>query len=129
MHTIGIGFYNGASNVLSDALRICASVEFTKYVLEHSYMFAEYGYSPLYKGAINNDEYVNSTNRIVKLAKESCKPENYYTLDGCANIKAIINATAAEGVIVPYLTNAKASRNDYLSVTENLYSQVAGMVA
>lgn len=129
VHTIGIGFYNGATNVLSDALRICASVEFTKYVLEHSYMFAEYGYSPLYKGAINNDEYVNSTNRIVKLAKESCKPENYYTLDGCANIKAIINATAAEGVIVPYLTNAKASRNDYLSVTENLYSQVAGMVA
>lgn len=129
VHTVGIGFYNGATNVLSDALRICASVEFTKYVLEHSYMFAEYGYSPLYKDAINNDEYVNSTNRIVKLAKESCKPENYYTLDGCANIKAIINATAAEGVIVPYLINAKASRNDYLSVTENLYSQVAGMVS
>ena len=129
VHTWGIGFYNKATNVLADPLKICAAAEFAKYVSENAYKFAEKGFVPLHKKAINNPEYVNSKNPTVKIIRSACLPENYYTLAGCANIKLIVNKIAAEGVIIPFLTDNNATREMIESKTKELYAQVAGMVS
>ncbi len=129
VHTWGIGFYNNATNVLADPLKTCAAAEFAKYVSENAYKFAESGCLPLNKKAISNESYVNSQNAGVQLLRSVCLPENYYTLAGCANIKLIVNSTAAEGVIIPLLTDANATRSMLEEKTKELYAQVAGMVA
>ena len=83
----------------------------------------------MHKKAINNPEYVNSNNPTVKIIRSACLPENYYTLAGCANIKLIVNKIAAEGVIIPFLTDNNATREMIESKTKELYAQVAGMVS
>ena len=129
VHTVGIGFYNGATNVLADPLKTCAAAEFAYYVSQHAYVFAENGYVPLSKAAAANEAYTNSEHATVKLIRTVNNPENFYTLPGSANLKAIVNTTAAEGVIVPYLTDVNATRADVPAKTKELYSQVAGQVS
>ena len=129
VHTVGIGFYNGATNVLADPLKTCAAAEFAYYVSQHAYVFAENGYVPLNKEAASNEAYTQSENATVKLIRTVNDPENFYTLPGSANLKAIVNTTAAEGVIIPYLTDVNATRADVPAKTKELYSQVAGQVS
>lgn len=129
VHTWGIGFYNNADNVLADSLKTCAAAEFAKYVSENAYRFAETGCLPLNKKAIENQSYVNSTNKAVQLLRNVLKPENYYTLPGSSNLKTLVNATAAEGVIMPLLADTNATRSMLVEKTQELYAQVAGMVS
>lgn len=129
VHTVGIGFYNGATNVLADPLKTCAAAEFAYYVSQHAYVFAENGYVPLSKEAASNEAYTKSENAVVQLIRTVNNPENFYTLPGSANLKAIVNTTAAEGVIIPYLTDVNATRADVPAKTKELYSQVAGQVS
>lgn len=129
IYTLGIAFYNGASNVIASPLKMAASAVFADYLAKNAYLFADSGFIPVHKGTAEIDEYKNSTNTTVKLLKSVCDPENYWTLNGMANTKYIFNAVAAEGVIVPYLTDDTASIADVGSKLSNLYAQVAGLVA
>lgn len=129
VHGWGVGFYKYAKNVLADSLKVCAAVEFTKYLMDNAYMFAEVGFVPLSKAAANNETYVNSTNVGVQLLRECCNPQNYYTLPGSASLKPIVNVTAAEGVIVPFLTSATATRDMVEDKLKELFEQVAGQVS
>lgn len=128
VHGWGIGFYKYATNVLADSLKVCAAAEFTKYVMDHAYEFAAGGFAPLCKTAIENEAYVNSESKAVQLVHMACAPENFYTLPGFANLKTVVNKTAAQGVIVPYLRDANATRDMIEAKTRELYAQVAGLV-
>lgn len=127
-HGWGIGFYKYATNVLADSLKVCAAAEFTKYVMEHAYEFAAGGFAPLNKKAIENETYVNNESKAVQLVRAACAPVNFYTLPGFANLKTIVNETAAQGVILPYLKDSAATRDMVGTKTRELYAQVAGLV-
>lgn len=129
VHGWGIGFYKYATTVLADALKVCAAAEFAKYVSDNAYVFAKNGYAPLSKIAAANEAYVNSTNPTVMLVRDTTNPEHFFTLAGSANLKSIVNSVAAEGVIVPYLTDSKATRDMAADKLKSLFDQVAGMVS
>lgn len=129
IHTVGIGFYNKATNITTDPLRVCAAAIFADYVAKKSYVFSEKGYVPLAKEAQENELYKNSSNKVVKLLQASCKPENYYTLYGSRKLKEMVNKAAAEGVIVPYCLDINATIEDVDKKIRELFAEVAGRVS
>lgn len=129
VYTLGVAFYNGASNVIADPVKMCASAVFADYLSKHAYLFADSGYVPVHKGTAQIPEYVNSENGTVKLMKSVYKPENMYTLPGMANTKYIINALASETVMVPFLVDEDADRDDVPAKLTSLYSAVGGLIA
>lgn len=129
VYTIGVAFYNGATNVIASPIKMAASAVFADYLAKNAHLFADTGWVPVHKGTAEIDSYKNSTNPTVQLMKSVCDPQNYWTLPGMANTKYIFNAVAAEGVIVPYLTDEDASRDDVSTKLLDLYSQVGGLLA
>lgn len=128
-YTLGVAFYNGATNVIADPVKMCASAVFADYLSKHAYLFADKGYVPVHKGTAEVDAYKNSDNAIIKLMKSIYRPEDLWTLPGMANTKYIINAVASENVIVPFLNDKNGSRDDVDTRLNNLYSQVGGLLA
>ena len=129
VYTLGVAFYNGASNVIADPVKMCASAVFADYLSKHAYLFADQGFVPVHKATALEDAYANSTNPTVNLLKSVCDPNDYWTLPGMTNIKYLINTVASEGVIVPYLSDENASRDDVAVKLNRLYSQVGGLLA
>ncbi len=128
VYTLGVAFYNGASTVIADPVRMCASAVFADYLSKNAYRFASTGFVPVHKETAEVEEYKNSEDKVIKLMKSVCDPNNYWTLPGMANTKYIFNAVASESILVPYLTDTKASTDDISSKLTNLYSQVAGLL-
>lgn len=126
IHTIGIGFCNLATNVVKDPLKVCASAVYSDWLSKHAYELSSLGYVPLATEAVNADAYVNSTDRIVSFVRSTYgDANNLTTLPGTANLKTLVNVTAAEGIIVPVLGG------DGTNLTEKmheLYTQIGGLV-
>lgn len=129
VHGFGLGFYNGAKNVTSSPVKVCAAAKFVQYVLENSWMFAKKGYAPLYKQATNNENYINSTDKTTQLVRSACNPEHFFTLPGGGNLKNIVNKYAAEGFIMPFLTSKTSQASNAEEKVRALYSQIGGLVS
>lgn len=129
VYTLGVAFYNGASNVIADPVKMCASAVFADYLSKNAHLFADKGYMPVHKATANEESFANSTNPVVQLLKSICDPNDYWTLSGMTNIKYLINTVASEGVIVPYLQDVNATRDDVPAQLNKLYSQVGGLLA
>ena len=54
-------------------------------------MFAQNGWYPVRKSAVESDEFRNSENDIVKIVKQTGNPENFYTLDGSKQTLNVVN--------------------------------------
>lgn len=126
IHTIGIGFCNLATNVVSDPLKVCASAVYADWLTKHAYELSTLGFVPLSTAAVNADAYANSTDRIINFVKSTyVNAANLNTLPGTTNLKTLVNATAAEGIIVPLLDSDGANLE---AKTGELYTQIGGLV-
>lgn len=126
IHTIGIGFCNLATNVVSDPLKVCASAVYADWLTKHAYELSTLGFVPLSTAAVNADAYANSTDRIINFVKSTyVDAANLNTLPGTTNLKTLVNATAAEGIIVPLLDSDGANLK---AKTAELYTQIGGLV-
>lgn len=103
IYTVSLGFYNGATNVLADPVKVCASATFADWLSKHAYEFASAGYVPLHKQAVAADEFAASDNDVVKFVKSTFAYENLVTLYGHRAMKTVVNAKAAEETIIPFL--------------------------
>ena len=99
---------------------------YSDWLSKHAYELSSLGYVPLATEAVNADAYVNSTDRIVGFVRSTYgDANNLTTLPGTANLKTLVNVTAAEGIIVPVLGG------DGTNLTEKmyeLYTQIGGLV-
>lgn len=128
VYTFGIGFCNLATNITNDPVRLCAAAVVVNWISEHDYLLAEEGYMPMRKSSYENEAYVNSTNATVNLLKSVGLPENFWTLHGCNKGRTIIATNAAKNTIVPYLTDAKASKLDAAGKISSLYSSICELI-
>jgi len=103
VYTIGLGFYNGATNVIADPVKVCASAVFADWLSRNAYEFASVGYVPLHKQAVAADAFANPTDNTVKFVKTTFAYENLTTLYGHRAMKTVVNSKAAEEVIMPFL--------------------------
>ncbi len=125
VYTFGIGFYNGAENVLADPLKICASAVLTNWISEHDYLFAQYGYMPMRRSSYENEEYVNSQNATVSLLKQAVgSPENFWTLSGWNKAYTVIPTGASKNTIVAYLNSTSGKKSDAKTKVESIYAEV-----
>lgn len=88
VHSLGLGFYR-AQNLSNTEL--AAAGLFADYVSRNSHMFAQNGWYPVRKSAVESDEFRNSENDIVKIVKQTGNPENFYTLDGSKQTLNVVN--------------------------------------
>lgn len=88
VHSLGLAFYR-AKNLSNTEL--AAAGLFADYVTKHSYMFAQNGWYPVNKSAVESDEFQNSENPVVKIIKQTGDPENFYTLDGYKQTFIVVN--------------------------------------
>ena len=95
IYTLGVGFYNGASNCTNSQL--CASAEFAKYLSDHSYKFASAGLVPLNKKSYA--EFEKDDSESAELLRQVASPENFYTFTGAKYQSAIMSDVVAESLI------------------------------
>lgn len=103
LYTIGLGFYNGATNVIADPVKVCASATFADWLSRNAYEFASVGYAPLHKDAVAADAFANSDDSTVKFVKSTFAYEDLATLYGHRAMKTVVNSKAAEEIIMPFL--------------------------
>ena len=121
VHTAGLAFYNGASNVSMTDL--AAAAVFADFVSKNSYAFAEVGWYPVSKSVVNSDTFKNSDNAIVEILRQTGDPENFRSLDGNRRGKSIVNDYASNEVLIPALNSDGKNLRDYVSI---LMSQISG---
>lgn len=121
VHTAGLAFYNGASNVSMTDL--AAAAVFADYVSKNSYAFAEVGWYPVSKSVVNSDAFKNSANATVRILRKTGDPENFRSMDGNRRGKSIVNDYASNEVLIPALNSDGKNLRDYVSI---LMSQISG---
>ncbi len=99
VHTFGLAFYNGATNVSN--IQLTAGAVFADYCSKHSEMFTEEGWYPVRKSCTDTEKF---DAKYKDLLKQIGNPENFYTFNGYTAGKRIVNTICAEKFIVPMLT-------------------------
>lgn len=120
VHTVGLAFYNGATDV--SMTELAAAALFADFVSKNSYGFAEKGWYPMSKSVVASDEFKNSANGTVAILRRTGDPENFRALDGNRRGKSIINDTAAGEVIIPFLNSDGTNVRNSVSNLMNLIS-------
>ena len=110
VHTVGMQFYK-AKNV--NITQLAAGAVFADYLTKNLLEIGNNGGYPLYKEIVQSDEFQNSENSKIKLLLECGNPENFHTLYGSVSGKTIINQTAAETYIVPFISETTRERLEY----------------
>ena len=123
--TLGLGFYNGATNVLADPVRVCASAVFADWLSRNAYEFSAAGYVPLHKAAATSEAFVNSEDEVTNFIKTVFDYENLATLYGHTAMKTVVNVKAAEETIIPFLSTDGTGAAETI---ESLRTKIAELV-
>ena len=109
--TSGLSFCKFADGVTNKQL--CASAVFAKYLVEHSYMFAETGVVPLNKKAyaeFSETEYEENT-RGALIKKVVANPEYLYSMPGTKRLKSIRTQVASDNLL-PFFKEEEPNVDD-----------------
>ncbi len=110
IQTIGIQFYR-AKNV--NIMQLIAGAVFADYATKNMADMGKTGFYPLNKEVVQSDSFQNSSDSRIQTLLQIGDPEQFHTLQGALTGKSIVNATAAETYIVPFLDEATPERLNY----------------
>ena len=102
IHSVGLSFYNasGISNT-----QLAAAAVFADYMSKNSYAFVDYGWYPVRRSIAESDEFMQSTDPLVAILRQTGDPENFRSLDGYMRGKQIVNSILSQEYIVPMLAS------------------------
>ena len=102
IHSVGLSFYNasGISNT-----QLAAAAVFADYMSKNSYAFVDYGWYPVRRSIAESDEFMQSTDPLVAILRQTGDPENFRSLDGYMRGKQIVNSIVSQEYIVPMLAS------------------------
>jgi hypothetical protein len=94
-------------------MQLLAGAVFADYATKNMAEIGTKGFYPLCKKVVQSDRFQNSSNPKIKLLLKIGDPENFHTLQGTLTGKFIVNTTAAETYIVPFLNKDNTERLSY----------------